>query len=198
MSNALRIRMIAAIAWVLMASLLACSQTSPSPSATPPAQRDSELVKDFEARVAQYMKLRTKKAGSSPKPTSSTTKLADTRDQMAERIRALRSDARQGDLFTPPIAGYFRRQIAATLAGPQGKKIRASLKHAEPVKGLSLKINEPYPSHMPLQSTPPSLLLKLPQLPKELEYRIVDDELVLHDTAPNIIVDFISHVFPPS
>jgi hypothetical protein len=49
-----------------------------------------------------------------------------------------------------------------------------------------------------LQSTPPSLLLNLPPLPKELEYRIVGRELVLHDTAPGIIVDFIPNVVPQS
>jgi hypothetical protein len=41
-------------------------------------------------------------------------------------------------------------------------------------------------------------LLNLPELPKELQYRIVGNDLVLHDTAPDIIVDFIPNVFPKS
>lgn len=153
-------------------------------------------MKDFQARVAQYVKLRTKEAGKSPRPTDATDKLADHRDQMADSIREVRSGARQGDVFTPPIAQYFRRQIAATLNGPQGARIRSSLKHGEPLHGVSLRVNEPYPQSLPLQSTPPSLLQNLPVLPKELQYRIVDSELVLLDTAPNVVVDYIPHVFP--
>ncbi len=142
------------------------------------------------------MKLRTKEAGKSPRPTAATDKLADKRNQLADSVREVRSGARQGDIFTEPIAQYFRRQIAATLNGPQGARIRASLKHAEPLHGMSLRVNEPYPPSLPLQSTPPSLLLNLPTLPKELQYRIVDNELVLLDIAPNIVVDYLPHVFP--
>ncbi len=180
--------------WLLAAGVMAGAQ-APAPSASPSAQ-DAPLVKDFQDRVAQYMKLRTKEAGKSPRPTAATDKLADKRNQMADSVREVRSGARQGDIFTEPIAQYFRRQIAATLNGPQGARIRASLKHAEPLHGMSLRVNEPYPPSLPLQSTPPRLLLNLPTLPKELQYRIVDNELVLLDIAPNIVVDYLPHVFP--
>ena len=49
---------------------------------------------------------------------------------------------------------------------------------------------------MPLQSTPPSLLLNLPVLPKGIEYRVVDHALLLRDTEANIVVDYIPDVFP--
>ncbi len=183
------------VVWVLAAAGMAAAQAIAS-SAPPPNAQDAPVVKDFQERVAQYMKLRTKEAGKSPRPTAATDKLADKRDQMADSVRDLRSVARQGDIFTPPVTQYFRRQIAATLNGPQGARIRASLKHAEPLHGMSLRVNEPYPQSIPLQSTPPSLLLNLPTLPKELQYRIVDSELVLLDIGPNIVVDYIPHVFP--
>ncbi len=183
------------VVWLLLTGVMAGAQSSPPPRSSAP-QRDAAVVIDFEGRVAQYMKLRTKEAGKSPKPTAATDKLANDRDQMANSIREVRSGARQGDIFTEPVARYFRRQIAATLHGPQGPKIRASLNHAEPLRGISLRVNEPYPQALPLQSTPPSLLLSLPTLPKELQYRIVDSDLVLLDTAPNIVVDYIPHGFP--
>ena len=41
---------------------------------------------------------------------------------------------------------------------------------------------------------PPSLLLNLPKLPKELEYRFVGRELILRDIAANLIVDVIPEV----
>ena len=47
-----------------------------------------------------------------------------------------------------------------------------------------------------MQSTPPTLLANLPKLPAELEYRIVDRELVLLDTKANLIVDLLPNALP--
>ena len=41
---------------------------------------------------------------------------------------------------------------------------------------------------------PPSILLNLPKLPEELEYRFVGPHLILHDVNANLIVDFIPGV----
>ena len=160
------------------------------------AMQNDPVLKDFEARVNKYLDLRKRDVGSSPRPTRSPDKLEDNQEQSAAKVKALRPDAKQGDIFTPDIASYFRRQLSSTLKGPDGSKIRASLRHAEPVRGLPLRVNEVYPEGMPLQSTPPSLLLKLPPLPKELEYRIVGRNLVLRDIVPNVIVDFIPDALP--
>jgi len=43
---------------------------------------------------------------------------------------------------------------------------------------------------------PPPVLLKMPQLPKELEYRFVGKNLVLLDSVANILVDFIPQAVP--
>lgn len=167
--------------------------------APPVASQDhAQTVNDFEARVAKYLDLRKKEAGSAPRPTNSSEKLAETQQDSAAKVKAVRRDAKQGDIFTPEIAAYFRRQISATLAGRDGRKIRASLRHAEPVPALALQVNQVYPQGIPLQSTPPTLLLNLPTLPKELEYRIVGRNLVLHDIVPNLIVDFVSEAIPPA
>ena len=151
---------------------------------------DAQVVKDFEARVSSYLDLG-KKQAPAPKPTDSPSKLAETHDQIAEKMRAARPDARQGDIFTPEIAAYFRHRIAATLAGHDGKKIRASMRHAEPVQNVPLQVNARYPQKVPLQSTPPTLLLNLPRLPRELQYRIVGHALLLYDTQADLIVDFV-------
>ena len=176
--------------------VLSCGMAwSQAPTAAQ-AKHDLDLVKDFQARVSHYLSVRKKEAGSAPKSTDSPAKLADTQQQMAQRAQEARSGARQGDIFTPEISDYFRRRIADTLAGPQGEKVRASLRHAEPLKGVQPKVNEKYPEGLPLQSTPPTLLLNLPTLPKELQYRIVGHSLVLHDVATNLIVDVIPNVLP--
>ncbi|HKT11053.1 MAG TPA: hypothetical protein VJW77_04430 [Terriglobia bacterium] len=43
----------------------------------------------------------------------------------------------------------------------------------------------------PVETTPPSLLLNLPKLPAELEYRVVQHDLVLHDVKANLVVDYV-------
>jgi hypothetical protein len=164
----------------------------------PESQKQDPILKDFETRVNHYLELRKKEAGSSPRPTNSADKLAQNRSQIAGKVRVVRSEAKQGDIFTPEIANYFRRQVSASFSGANGHRIRSSLNHSEPVNGVALKVNEPYPQGIPLQSIPPTLLSTLPRLPKELQYRIVGSNLALHDTASNLIVDFISNAIPTS
>jgi hypothetical protein len=159
------------------------------------APNDNAVVKDFQARVAKYLDVH-KATGIAKKQTDSPDKLADQKHQAAEKIRESRPAARQGDIFTPEIGAYFKKQIAATLQGPEGAKVRASLRRAEPLPNLHLEVNQPYPQKLPLQSTPPTLLLNLPRLPGELQYRIVGSTLVLYDTASNLIVDFLPDAVP--
>ena len=158
---------------------------------------EKALVKNFEDRIARYLELR-KSEGISPKPSSSADKLAAEHHEAAQKIRQSRPAAKQGDFFTAPAGDYFKKQIAATLQGPDGARVRASLRRAEPLPNVELKVNEKYPPQFPLQSTPPSLLLNLPHLPGELQYRIVGRTLVLYDVGSKLIVDFLPEAFPAS
>ena len=157
---------------------------------------DTKIVNDFKARVSNYLELRKKDAGTTGRPSNSADKVSQTQENVASKTKSLRANAGQGDIFTPEITAYFRGQIANAFTGPEGAKIRASLRHAEPVQGITLRVNEEYPEGTPLQSTPPSLLMKLPTLPDGLEYRIVGRNLVLRDAAPNLVVDFIPNAIP--
>ena len=158
---------------------------------------DAQIVKDFEARVSGYVEVHKQQAGTE-KPTNSPSKLAQQKDRNAEKMRAARPEAKRGDIFAPEIAVYFRRQIAATLAGPDGGKIRATLRHAEPLPNIHLEVNTRYPQNVPLQSTPPTLLLNLPRLPDKLQYRIVGRALLLYDMETDLIVDFIPEAIASS
>jgi hypothetical protein len=164
--------------------------------------KDSAVLKDFDSRVNDYMKLEKGLVQTEPsaptRPTPSAKQIVEAQKELAAKVRGARPNAKQGDIFTPEIAAFFRQQIAAPLAGKHGPKIRASLRHAEPVKPIPLKVDDDYPNGLPLQSTPPTLLLNLPKLPKELDYRIVGHDLVLHDTNANLIVDFIPGAIPAS
>lgn len=171
-----------------------CSATAQQP----PGSDTSPAVSDFNTRIARYMQMRsTAPAATNRKSSGSPDKLVQERQAITDRILEARPHAKQGDIFAPQIASYFRHQIAATLAGPEGPRIRTSFRHAEPVRGR-LQVNQHYPGRVPLQSTPPSLLMNLPQLPKDLEYRFVGRDLVLRDVGANLIVDFIPNVLPQS
>ena len=74
--------------------------------------------------------------------------------------------------------------------------MRASLENAEPLPNVELKVNSHYPRNLPLQSSPPTLLERLPPLPSELQYRIVGQTLVLYDVSSDLIVDLLPEAVP--
>ncbi|HKR31799.1 MAG TPA: hypothetical protein VJT08_15055 [Terriglobales bacterium] len=184
------------LAAFVVASGFAVAQTKPEQRVNP----DAAVSADFEKRAAGYMKLRqSAQAGlTTPKNTQSPIQLTEYQHQLADRIRRARPQAQQGDIFTPEIVNLFRHLVSQSINGPQGVRIRKSYERAEPIRGVHLAVNQAYPDRLPLQSMPPSLLLNLPKLPKELEYRFVDHELILRDIAANLIVDFIPDLTMPS
>lgn len=155
------------------------------------------ILEDFEKRVADYVNLHKNLAKGLPssKPTEEPQKILNRQDEFARKIREARRHASQGDIFTPAISTEFRRLIGIAQEGKNGADIKKSLARAEPVR-LSLHVNDAYPPHIPLQSTPPTILMNLPRLPAELEYRIVGKALVLRDTSANIVVDLIPDALP--
>ena len=158
----------------------------------------SLVIQDFEAGVKDYVKLQKQEEAGLPalKPTDSTVRIALHERKLADRIRRVRYGVPQGNIFTPEIAAEFRRLIALAMQGKNASQVDQSLQHAEPKK-LPLRVNEKYPvPGVPLQSTPPTLLLNLPTLPPELDYRVVGHNLVLRDAKANLIVDFVPSAVP--
>ena len=56
---------------------------------------------------------------------------------------------------------------------------------------VEFKVNASYPDDTPLPTTPAQVLMKLPKLPEQLEYRIVGKTLIVRDVEADIIVDFV-------
>ena len=182
--------MILLLVWQALLSPASSQENSAHPD-------DARLSAEFQNRAKQYVEFRQKIAGKPPKPREESSEIAAEQHELAQKIRVARARAKQGEIFTPSIAQYFRQQIAASLVGPYGKEIRASMRHAEPVK-MELEINHSYPDKVPLQSTPPTLLLNLPPLTDGLEYRLLDRELVLRDAEANLIIDYVPNAVPVS
>ena len=58
------------------------------------------------------------------------------------------------------------------------------------------KVNQLYPTTYPLATFPATLLPILPPLPEALEYRIVQNYLVLRDIEANVILDVMPNAVP--
>jgi hypothetical protein len=157
---------------------------------------DSAIIQDFQKRVAAYLQLRKSIESNLTrlKSTPSQEKISHHEHELGRAVREARKHARPGDIFAPEIAAEIRRLIAMAVQQGDGDHIGQSLRHAEPIQ-LHLEVNESYPAHLPLQSTPPSLLGNLPELPPEIEYRITGRDLVLLDAKANLIVDIVRGVF---
>lgn len=155
----------------------------------------SAALEQFTKRITEYAMLhkRIKSEMHGLKPTDSPEQVENEQRQFANRIREARHEARQGDIFEPAVAAEFRRLVGITMQGSAGQLIRGTLKDTEPVRPIRLRVNELYPDGAPVKSTPPSLLLNLPKLPPEIEYRVVGRDLVLRDRDANLTVDFLPH-----
>jgi hypothetical protein len=77
----------------------------------------------------------------------------------------------------------------------EGRDAKKILKDdAPPASAVPLEVNAKYPETAPLPTVPVNLLLSLPPLPDDLEYRILGKHLILRDVKANIIIDYIPNV----
>ena len=173
----------------MLAHVLAVVISAQNPPAASP---DSAAIAEFQQSVKKYAELHNKLESTlTPLPEKPEP------EQVAEHQRALerllvraRSDAKPSDIFTPAVRAYFRRQIARVLEGPTGQAVLSSILD-EDTRAVRLRINSRYPSNVPVSNVPPQILLVLPRLPEELEYRFVGERLVLLDVHSFTIVDYI-------
>lgn len=183
------------IAWRLV--VLCCILAAAAP-AQEKVNPDAQVLRDFSKRAEDYVQLHNDIRGQVHplKKAESAAAIVRYQREFARRIREARYGVEQGNIFTPAIAAEFHRLITMTMQGPEAANIRSSLASGTPVRFPDLHADQDYPPGAPLQSTPSSLLLNLPTLPKELEYRVVGRSLVVRDIDANMIVDFISHAIP--
>jgi hypothetical protein len=179
---------------VLSCGLLAAALGGQQPTAgNNKVNPDAALLQDFKHRIDAYVKLHKRLEKQAPlKETEDPAKIKASQDALAAAIRSETANARQGDIFTPEIANLFRRLMYPEVKGQKGAETKAALKEDAPSpKAVSLKVNARYPEEAPLPTVPPNLLASLPQLPEELEYRMVGRNLILRDVHANLITDFI-------
>ena len=155
--------------------------------------------KSLVSRLQEYVKMQQDlEASGSPAAGNSAdaAQIAARQHALAGRIAATRRGARQGEIFTEDVAEQFEKIIRKAFKEPGGQAMRKTIQERDPVRRIVLKVNDVYPDDQPRTTMPPTLLNRLPILPKELAYRIIGRALVLQDTKTNLIVDFIPNAIP--
>lgn len=184
---------------------LSANRSSPAPvpatTATvgPDGQPVSALgaaVLEFHKRLETYMKVHNQAEGKVPnlKRTDDPVEISAREKALAEMLMTLRAGAQEGEIFAKEVEPYFRTIIQEDFA-KRSLADRRALVHELP-KGAKVSVNTVYPTTIPLLTFPATLLQKLPDLPPELEYRIVGRHLILRDVKANLIVDALRDAIP--
>jgi hypothetical protein len=186
-----------------MLDTLLLSLALAAPQAGAPPRLDPEEVKEFLEEVEEYIEHRRKAREELPKLKDK----AEPEDVtayakgLADNIRERRKGSKQGDVFTPKLARGFKRIFARELA-QAGDDRRIVLTEGNPtgdeerLQPPKVVVNGQYIPAAPLSTVPPTLLLALPTLPEEVEYRFVGRSLILRDAVANLIIDFIPDAVP--
>ncbi len=161
------------------------------------ATTNKTLVADFEKRVQAYSTLREELEAKMPKmPKKATAEQIEMhKADLLKSVQTARAGMKHGDVFTPGASTYIRGLIKAEFKGRDRVELRESVFEAE-TKGVPVKVNAAYPEAMELTGMPPSLLLALPQLPKQIRYRFVGTNLLLVDRENNLIIDYMTKALP--
>jgi hypothetical protein len=177
---------------VLGLTLFAAGAASQQAPVNPLAQS----MANFRKRVDDYMKLRDAITRKVPRveETGDPAKISAREKALGQAIAMARPAARPGDIFGEEMSFHLKEVLAEDWKQRSPADRKALFE--EIPKDLQLKVNQVYPTTLPLVSVPARLLAKLPMLPEELEYRLVDRYFLLRDRDANLIIDVLPDVRP--
>lgn len=191
----------AGVAVALLASCVPVCLSFEASAQAPPqvsiAPKHARAFSAFEARVKEYVSLREGIEEKLPKLSKDATpeQIEAHKAAFQDAVRAARAGAKQGDLFNAEIAGHIREVIKSETKPKEKQEVRQAVLGAE-VKAVPLRVNYAYPETEELIEMAPTLLLKLPQLPKQVKYRYVGRRLLLVDRENGLIIDFMPDALP--
>lgn len=151
---------------------------------------------EFQKRIQAYMKIHNEAEAKVPnlKRTDDPVEISKREQELAQMIMTLRAGAQPNEIFAKEYEPYFVKIVKDDFANRSAAD-RKALVHELP-KHVKIDVNTVYPTTLPLITFPAGLLRKLPDLPPELEYRIVGRSLLLRDVKANLIVDVLRDVVP--
>jgi hypothetical protein len=159
--------------------------------------QEKQVISDFEKQAKDYSKLRERIEGRMPKLSKEATaeQIESHKVSFQKAVQSARSNAKQGDIFTPAAVQLIRKIIKNEFKGKDRLELRQTIFEAD-TAGVPVKINFPYPDSKEVVEMPPTLLLSLPQLPKQLRYRFVGSNFLLVDRENSLIVDYMTNALP--
>ena len=171
-------------------------QVTPQPP--PLSPQDKQIANAFEKRAKAYAKYREQLEEKMPKLSkeAKAEEIEAHKKQFQERVRAGRAGARRGNVFTPEASELIRRMIKDEFKGRERVELRDTVLREADTKAVPLRVNYPYPESQELLEMPATLLLRLPQLPKQLRYRFVGPNLLLVDRENGLIIDYLTNALP--
>ena len=180
----------------------AANSSTPAPVASAPPAADGQTTVNaqgaaalaFQKGIEAYLKIHNEAEGKVPnlKNTDDPQKISDREKALAQTIMTLRAGAQPGEIFVPEYQPYFIKIVQDDFKQRSARDRKAIVVEL-PAK-MKVDVNTVYPTTIPLATFPPALLRKLPDLPPELEYRIVGRSLILRDVKANLIVDVLRDV----
>jgi len=164
--------------------------------ARPTNQPGDASTREFQRRLDAYLDLRGMLLQQLRPilPTASATELAARQTRFAQALRAARIQAKPGDLLSEDAAAIIRAAILDDFRTRTAAEERATF--SEVPLTARPAINSPYPVNAALPTVPPLLLMSLPRLPEDLQYRFYGRHLVLLDSDARLIVDYLTNVLP--
>jgi hypothetical protein len=161
-----------------------------------PVNQLAQSMVDFQERVDAYMKLRGQITKTVPEvsETGDPAKISAREKALGQAIANARATAKAGDVFGLEMSVYLKKVLAEDWKSRTPADRKALFEEIPP--NLRLKVNQAYPTTLPLVSAPAKLLAQLPMLPEALEYRLVDRYFLLRDRDANLIVDVLPDVYP--
>ena len=197
----MRIKSLLTIVGVITMSFVQIVQGNVSFQQTPVrtlSSNDKLLVEAFEKRAKEYAKMREQLEEKMPKLSKEAKpeEIQTHKKQFQDRVRAARTGAKQGDVFTPEAIAFIRAVIKDEFKGKERVEFRDTVLKEADTKAVPLRVNYPYPESQELLEMPATLLMRLPQLPKQLRYRFVGHNLLLVDRENGLIVDYMTKALP--
>jgi len=185
---------------VLLAAAVGAAITAASACKTQQETKDptKAVFEEFGNRVDAYMKLRKTVVDSVGEldPTKSQVEITVRATKLANGIMTARAQAKPGDIFTPEFSALVATLIKQEYSRRPDSVQETREDQQDELPDFVPKVNTLYPTTYPLATFPATLLPLLPQLPEQLEYRVVQNYLVLRDIEANVILDVMPNAVP--
>jgi hypothetical protein len=176
-------------------------KTTAASTASSPAKTDDAVnprartLAAFEQRLEDYVAMKKKlDDGLPPAAPGDTIAAIEARKKLlADRLKSARQNAKPGDLFGD--AAPILKQIIERDAENRGVRDAYAAMQEVPARNPPM-LNAAYPEKAALATVPPLILVNLPRLPDNIEYRFMGRDMILRDRDTNLILDIAVGAVP--